>query len=477
MKRRHFLSSLAGGFSAAPAVLRGARRPNAVIVLCDDLGYGDLGCYGHPAIRTPRLDAFARQGVRFTDCYAAAPVCSPSRAGMLTGRTPDRCGVHDWIPEGNVMHLPRSEHTFAQLLRRAGYATCHSGKWHCNGKFNSPEQPQPGDHGFDHWFSTQNNALPSHENPVNFVRNGAAVGPTRKYSATLIVDEAIEWLRSLDGRRPFCLFVCFHNPHEPVASAPRFVDAYPEARKRGEALYYGNVTQMDYEFGRLIEALDAAGHAEDTFVFFTSDNGPETLNRYAGAWRSHGSPGPLRGMKLSLYEGGYRVPGIVRYPGRARAGEVSAEPVCGLDVLPTLCALAGVEVPAGRPIDGANMLDALEGRPVRRDVPLHWHYFNAMGAPKASLREGDWKVVGIGGPDTAGRAGGGFTAEQSGAVKSLALERFELYNLRQSSAEATDLSAQEPGRLKELSAKLVRLHDEVRAEAPDWRRPPAAAGG
>jgi arylsulfatase len=474
MNRRHFLSTLTGAALAAPSILRAARQPNLLIVLCDDLGYGDLGCFGSPTIRTPSLDRFATHGVKFTDCYAAAPVCSPSRAGMLSGRTPDRCGVHNWIPGNNPMHLRRNELTFARLLKDAGYATCHSGKWHCNGKFNSPEQPQPGDHGFDHWFSTQNNAAPTHQNPVNFVRNGVEVGETGKFSATLIVDEAIAWMNRLEKNQPFCSFVCFHNPHEPIASSPRFVDMYPDARKRGEALYYSNVTEMDHEFGRLVKAVDDSGRAEETFILFTSDNGPETLDRYPGAWRSHGSPDPLRGMKLSMYEGGYRVPGIIRYPPMTKAGTVSHEPISGVDVLPTLCELGGATAPSDRPIDGTSFTPALSGRKVNRDVPLHWHYYNAMGRPKASLRDGDWKIVGIPAKDPLdGATGGSFRPEFSGIVKGLELHEFELYNLNRDMRENNNLARREPARLKQMSEQLVTIHDEVKAEAPDWRTPSA----
>ena len=130
-------------------------RPNFLVILCDDLGYGDLACYGHPHIKTPHLDKLATQGMRLTSCYAAAPVCSPSRAGMLTGRTPNRSGVYNWIPGNHVMHLRKDEVTVAAMLKNSGYDTAHVGKWHCNGKFNSPAQPQPGDHGFNHWFATQ----------------------------------------------------------------------------------------------------------------------------------------------------------------------------------------------------------------------------------------------------------------------------------------------------------------------------------
>ena len=169
-----------GVVAAAPpdaALTAAGSRPNLVVVLADDLGYGDLGCYGNAAVRTPHLDRFAAEGLRLTDCYAAAANCSPARAGLMTGRTPYRAGIHNWIPMHSPMHLRREEMTVATLLRGAGYDTCHAGKWHLNGRFNQPDQPQPSDHGFEHWFSTQNNALPSHRNPDNFVRNGEPVGP------------------------------------------------------------------------------------------------------------------------------------------------------------------------------------------------------------------------------------------------------------------------------------------------------------
>ena len=219
------------GFAAKVGVADA--KTNFFVILCDDLGYGDLACFGHPNIKTPNLDRLAGEGMKLTNCYASAPVCSPSRAGMLTGRNPYRCGIYDWIPENSPMHLRRSEITVAQLLKSAGYATCHVGKWHCNGMFNSPQQPQPGDHGFDHWFSTQNNALPSHRNPVNFVRTGTPVGPLDGYSSTLIVEEAMQWLKERKGEQPFCLFVWFHSPHEPVATADTFVKMYPGIPAKG----------------------------------------------------------------------------------------------------------------------------------------------------------------------------------------------------------------------------------------------------
>jgi len=452
--RRHFLKTM--GLATTATTLRAwpsyaeqgvVHRPNIIVALCDDLGYGDLACYGHPHIKTPNLDMLAAEGMRLTDCYAAAPVCSPARAGILTGRTPYRCGIYDWIPNNAPMHLRRQEITVATLLRNAGYTTCHVGKWHCNGKFNSPDQPQPDDHGFDHWFSTQNNAHPTHFNPRNFVRNGTPVGPLNGYSSELIVDEAIDWLRNRrDKAKPFCMFVWFHAPHEPIATGEEFMKMY-EGRK--EAIYYGNVSQMDHAFGRLMRTLDETHLRDETFVMFTSDNGPETLKRYPGAHRSFGSPGPLRGMKLHLYEGGIRVPGIIRWPNRIRPGTVSSEPVNGTDILPTLCAMAGVAVPTDRAIDGTSILPILEGQRAERKIPLYWRYDRALSRPyTVAMRQGDWKIL----ADTS-------------------MTRFELYNLRTDLGETNNLAESEPDRLTTMKNMLKRLHQEIEAEGITWPKP------
>ena len=202
-------------------------RPNVVVVLADDLGYGDLGCYGEPEVQTPHLDQFASEGLRFTDCYAAAASCSPARTGLMTGRTPYRVGIYSAIPFLSPMHVRSSEITIATLLRDAGYTTCHVGKWHLNGWFNLPGQPQPDGHGFEHWFSTQNNALPNHQNPYNFVRNAIPLGPIEGCAGEIVVDEAIDWLRRRrDESKPFFLYVCFHEPHEPIATAERYTKLY-----------------------------------------------------------------------------------------------------------------------------------------------------------------------------------------------------------------------------------------------------------
>lgn len=428
-------------------------RTNFLVILCDDLGYGDVGCFGNTVIKTPSIDKLAGEGMKLTACYASAPVCSPSRCGLLTGRTPNRLGVYDWIPEGSPMHLRRSEITIATLLKKAGYATCHVGKWHCNGLFNAPQQPQPGEHGFDHWFATQNNAAPSHEDPVNFVRNGRPVGPLEGFSSSLVATEAIRWLEARpDPKRPFFLSVWFHEPHEPIASPDQFVRLYPGARSPDEAQHHANVTQMDSQVGRLMDTLDRLQLRDRTLVLFTSDNGPETLNRYRGANRSYGTPGPLRGMKLWLYEGGFREPGIIRWPGKTRPGQVCDEPLANLDVLPTFCEIAGVPLPRDRALDGASFLPIFESKPIRRKQPLYWQYDRALGWAKVAMRDGDWKIL----------------ADAD-------LKRFELYHIRQDIGEKNDLAGKEPERLAAMGAALKRIHSQVKAEGPTWpaRKKPA----
>lgn len=446
-------------------------RPNFLVILCDDLGYGDLSCYGNETIRTPHLDRLASEGLRLTDCYSASPLCSPARAGLLTGRTPTRTGIYSWIAEGNPMHLKRDETTVSSLLQAAGYDTCHVGKWHLNGLFNNPQQTQPNDHGFDHWFATQNNASPSHRDPVNFVRNGETLTKLEGFSCQLVADEAIEWLNRREGSdSPFFLFVCFHEPHEPVDSPAELVAIYPDAQQRGEALYYANVTNMDRAVGRLMGALDELQLADETLVFFTSDNGPETLNRYPNAWRSHGSPGPLRGMKLHLYEGGIRVPGILRWPGRIRPGEESAEPICGVDVLPTLCEFAGVDVPDSKQLDGASFVPILEGQPIERSRPLFWHYFGGMNNRQVALRAGDLKIVARWDGPADMPSGGSLKPGTVAALKASRLEEFELYNLAEDIGETNDLSEQMPQAFVQLSRQAQAYYDEVIAEGPYWYR-------
>ena len=455
--------ALALCLTAAGAADSPAPRPNIIIVITDDLGYGDLGCCGDRVLRTPNLDRFAAEGLRFTSCYAAAANCSPARTGLMTGRFPTRAGVTDWIPTLSPMHVRRDEITVATLLRRAGYATCLTGKWHLAGKLGDPEQPQPSDHGFDYWFATQNVALPSHRNPVNFFRNGQAVGPCSGYSAAIVADEAIGWLSGKrDRAKPFFLYVAFHEPHEPIATDPQFSEGYPFPNEPSRMAHHGNITQFDHAFGRLMRTLDEQKLRQSTFVFFTSDNGPAITPMHP-----HGSAGPLREKKGHLYEGGIRVPGILRWPGHTRPGTTSDEPISGIDFLPTLCALAGAAPPPGRKIDGVNFLPLLTGASLQRSTPLFWHFFAASSAPKVAMRVGDWKLLArLDAPEP--RRRNHIDPDDQQALKTAELTTFELYNLRDDIAESRDLAAQEPQRVQTLAAQMTKLYHEVRDECPVW---------
>lgn len=454
-----FLRALILAFPLLP-LLSAADRPNIVLVVSDDLGYGDLACYGAKDIRTPNLDRFASEGMRFTSCYAAHGNCSPSRTALMTGRTPTRVGVRNWIPEEAPVHVPRSEITIATLLRDAGYATCLSGKWHLNGEFNQPTQPQPDDHGFDHWFATQNNAHPNHRNPVNFVRNGGEVGELEGYAAPLVAEEAVRWLDARDASKPFFLYIAFHEPHEPIASDPKYAALYPHDDPAYSA-HHGNITQMDDAFGRVMKAIDDKGLREETLVFFTSDNGPAIT-----AQHPHGSAGPLRDKKGSLWEGGIRVPGILRWPGKVAPGTTSDEPVSGVDFLPTICELAAIEPPRDRVIDGASWLPALEGGTIDRRTPLYWHFYRASGEPKIAMRVGDWKILAT--LDKVPARGNDITDEDERDFKAAMPGRYFLYHLGRDIGETTDLAATEPEKLAELKALLDAKYLEVRDASPGW---------
>jgi arylsulfatase A len=436
-------------------------RPNIVLVLADDLGYGDLACYGAKDIQTPNLDRFASEGLRFTNCYAGHANCSPSRTALMTGRTPTRVGIRNWIPQDSPVHLRRSEISVATLLKRAGYATCHSGKWHLCGEFNQPTQPQPSDHGFDHWFSTQNNALPSHHNPDNFVRNGKAVGKLEGYSAHLVVDEANRWLTEIrDKTKPFFLFVCFHEPHEPIASDEKYSRLYPSGDPSYSA-HHGNITQMDDAFGRLMSTLEEQKLRDTTLVFFTSDNGPAIT-----AQHPHGSAGPLRDKKGSMYEGGIRVPGIMRYPDKTKPNSRSDEPVCGVDFLPTICDIVGIQPPQDRKLDGVSILPAFSDQPIQRTTPLYWHFNFASGEPKVALRLGSWKILAT--LDKVPTRTNDVTEEIERDFKAAKLTQFSLYNLQNDLGETSDLAMKEPGKLAELKALLESKYVEVQSESPVW---------
>ena len=429
--------------STASRALAADDQPNFIVFLTDDLGWGDLACFGHSKIQSPNLDHFATEGMRMTQCYSACAVCSPSRSSILTGRTPYRNGVWRWVPDGSQYHLRASEITIATLLNKRGYDTCHAGKWHLNGKFNSKEQPQPDDHGYDHWMATQNNASPNHLNPVNFVRNRKPVGRLEGPSSLLCVEEAISWLDSRkDSGNPFFLTVWTHEPHLPIESAEEFMKPYRDLDDPNLRQHHGNITQLDAAFGKLMKAVDDMGYRDETFVMFTSDNGPEG-NGTSG--RTRGSTGGLRGRKRHSHEGGVRVPGIVRWPGRIRPGVETDTPVIGSDIFTTICDVLDIPLPSDRTIDGASMLPLFEGKPIERDQPLYWRNHLAPEQYRVALRIDDWKIIG-----------------------SDDLSRFELYNIREDWKESEDLSSKYPEKFAELKQRLIEQDAAVMAEGPDW---------
>ncbi|MGC6442877.1 MAG: sulfatase-like hydrolase/transferase [Rubripirellula sp.] len=454
------------------SITTGSERPNMVVILCDDLGYGDLECYGHPIIKTPHLNRLAESGIRFTDCYSAAPVCSPSRVGLLTGRSPNRAGVYDWIPSAgkpvankrHLVHMQRHEKTIAHHLRQAGYSTCQVGKWHCNSAFNHPSQPQPGDFGFDHWFATQNNAAPSHADPDNFVRNGKPAGPMRGFSCQIVASEAIEWLENLDQSSPFFLFVAFHEPHEPVASPNAMVESYrPKSTTEDEAQYFANVENMDRAVGRITAALEKLKLDQNTLIFFTSDNGPETLNRYRSANRSYGQSGPLRGMKLHTTEAGFRVAGILNWKNqlpKQLIGSTNSTPISSLDLLPTFCELASTKNPSEPTLDGTNIRPLLRGDMVDRKRPLLWAYYNAINEARVAMRHHQWKVL--------ARLDGGsvkkltnITEESLPLIRDAELTDIEIYDLDSDITEQKNLAEDRPDLKRKLSKLLTEEYREL----------------
>ncbi|MFT4604033.1 MAG: arylsulfatase A [Rhodothermales bacterium] len=496
--RRTFLrQSLAvGALAALPGGLACSsldpRRPNFLVFLADDLGYGDLGSYGNPIIQTPYLDAFAEQGIRFTDFHSGGTVCSPSRASLLTGRNPYRSGFY--YIAGSGMHLQQNDVTIATLLRDSGYDTCFVGKWHLS-RFDRDVAvaPTPGDHGFDYWFATAVNAFEGPENPNTFYRNGQRVGEMSGWYCDIIVEEALAWMsRRPNPEKPFFLEVCSHEPHTPVAPPEEYAAMYdgpaadslerqiaygqvdrPPGIGGNKRYYYGTVSQLDHAFGQLIGGLDESGLAEDTLTIFTSDNGPEApvnFEESRGEWedasrdRSFGTPGDWRGMKRYPYEGGHRVPGIVRWPGRVAPGQVSDELINGTDFLPTLAELAGVALP-DRTLDGISFAPVLRGEKLQRTRPVFWffpaHEDTYYRMPHAAMRDGAWTLMGW----LPTKAKDTLIMDW---LKDEQLERFTLYNLDSDPEQRTDLLATKPERAEQMIGQMKAFWSEIQADSPYW---------
>jgi len=389
-----------------------ATQPNILLIYVDDLGYGDLGSYGHPVLKTPNIDALADAGLRLTNYYAPSALCSPSRAGLLTGRYPYRTGIKSWIPEGSDIYLHAEEITLAEILRSVGYATAHIGKWHLNSDLGSDVEPQPTDQGFDYFYGHNAFQIPTNRNPTNVFRNGVSLGMQKGYTADLYADESIKWLEQRDQDKPFFLYLSMAEPHTTFENPPEFNRMYAEFTRgpivpiksgssvppkddlvpRGPGEYYANITYMDFQLGRVLRALEDMGIEDDTVVVFASDNGPVT-----SAWlqwyetNAYGSTGGLRGRKHFLYEGGIKVPAIIRYPGVTRPGSTSNELALGTDIFTTLVKIGGGEPPQDRPIDGIDIAPMLAGDSLP-DRAVFWSLSSA-GELEFAVRRGSWKLL------------------------------------------------------------------------------------
>ena len=456
-----------------------SEKPNVVFLLADDMGWGDLGCYGHPVIKSPNLDQLAAEGTLLTDCYSASPNCSPARTAILTGRSPYRVGMYDFA-RFKPMHIPESELTVAEVLRDAGYQTMFGGKWHCSGNFEN--QPNPGDHGFQHWYAHPKNFG---HNPDGFYRNGKKLPKQEGWMSEIVIDEAIDFIKKADKDKPFLTMLWFSEPHTPVVAAEEFIAPYrneetvkaaqsikyggpqvkrkPDEKKR--ATYYGIVTMLDHHIGRLLKHLKENDLEENTLIIFTSDNGPEHRPN-----SSFGTPGMLRGAKGHMHEGGYRVPGIVKWPGKTIDGSTCPEPVNGTDFLPTLAAVAGVKPDYPNKIDGANVLQSLiDETPAKRETPMLWWLYHARGGKEISMRDGDYKMLANMLPQRA--IGINDSSPPEGVnimdfIKKSDLGNFTLYNLRRDPSEASELSTSEPDKFQSMKDKMIALHAEIRAEGP-----------
>jgi arylsulfatase A-like enzyme len=430
-----------------------AERPNIVLVYADDLGFGDLGSYGHPVLRTPNIDALARDGMTFTNYYAPSALCSPSRAALLTGRTPYRTGIKSWIPEDSGVYLRDEEITLAEVLKAKGYATALIGKWHLNSDLGSDDEPQPTDQGFDYFYGHNAFQVPTNRNPANVYRGRELLPPQQGFTAQLYVDEAIGWLDGRDDGQPFFLFLGMAEPHTPIENPDEYNAMYSDFTNgpivpipsggpeipvdllvpRGPGEYYANITYMDAQLGRLFEWLDDEGLADDTIVVFTSDNGPVTSD-WINWWEvnAYGSTGGYRGRKHYLWEGGIRVPAIVRYPAMVEAGSSSDELVIGTDLFVTLARLAGAAVPEDRPIDGIDVRGVLTGG----ELPTRTVFWalDSVSDYEFVVRRGDWKLF----------------LDREGNPRAL-------YDLATDPLEFFDRSASEPDVVRDLVAHFREL--------------------
>nr|WP_233214926.1 sulfatase-like hydrolase/transferase [Rhodopirellula bahusiensis] len=432
-------------------------RPNVVMLLADDLGYRDVGCYGGP-VQTPTIDQLAAGGTRFEQFYSGCAVCSPSRATLITGRHHIRAGVYSWIhDESQNSHLRLRETTLAEVMRDAGYATAHVGKWHLGLPTEERNKPTPDQHGFDHWFATWNNAEPSHHNPVNFIRNGEPVGRLEGYSCQLVADEAIGWMdrhRESEPEQPFFLNVWFHEPHAPIASPDEITQKYGKVNDKA-AVYSGTIDNTDQAIQRLLAKLDAMGVRENTLIIYASDNGSYRTDRV----------GNLRGRKGANWDGGIRVPGIFHWPGHIPAGVVLDQPAGLVDVLPTIYGLLNLETPKVH-LDGSDLTPLLTGHAdsFARHQPLFWHLQRSK--PIVAMRDGDYSLVGF--RDYEMSNNNMFDEKWIPTIKTGTYHNFELYNLKDDPGQTKNLAEEQPERVEAMRQQMLQINASIMKDAMDW---------
>jgi arylsulfatase A-like enzyme len=403
-------------------------KPNIVFILADDLGINDLSCYGRKDQKTPHLDKLAAEGMRFTCSYCAQPICSPSRAAILTGKTPARLHLTTFLPgrpdapSQKLLHpkintqLPLEETTLAEVLKEAGYATACIGKWHLGGKGFSPEQQ-----GFDFVHAGNQATKPSDTE-----------GGKGEYGLTR---QALQFIEQ-NKEKPFFLYLAHYTPHIPLGAKPKLIEKYRDAFS---PVYAAMIESLDDTVGMLLAKLDELKLAEKTIVIFTSDNGGLHVLESPDSPSTHNTP--FRAGKGFLYEGGLRVPLIVRWPNQVPAGRTIETPVINTDWTPTFVEICGLKTPA--PLDGVSITLLLKGG----DLPpraLLWHfphYTNQGSRPAGAVREGDWKLI---------------EHYEDGKV--------ELFNLAQDISEEHDVTSQEPKRTEELRTKLAEWRKAVGAQ-------------
>jgi arylsulfatase A-like enzyme len=436
--------------------LPAAETPNFIIVLTDDQGYGDLGCYGSPDIRTPNIDRMAAEGLRLTDFYTAAPACTPSRAALLTGCYPKRIGLAGTvITPGSTSGLSPDEITLAELLKSAGYATALIGKWHLG---HTPGM-MPLQQGFDVFYGVPysndmdygvfrgNSGLPLilQDDVVEQPADVATL--TQRYT-----EQAVSFIEE-HRDRPFFLYVAHTMPHVPLVSSAPFLG------RSGAGIYGDVIEEIDWSTGRIINTLRRLGIDGQTIVVFTSDNGPHRSQE------QDRRPALLRGGKGGTYEGGMRVPCVVWAPGRVPGGRVSGELVTAMDLFPTFAGLAGAKIPPGRDIDGRDIWPVLCGQPGCKPPHDAFYYFGRQGDVEA-VRRGNWKLRMV--QEVLSRAGGDETRSQDGVAPDGDRKihtRIELYDLGSDVSESKNLAKQHPEIVDSLAVRMVAFDNELRRTA------------